>query len=75
MTFELGQYIFPLYSEKPVKCLGKYFDDNRNTTNILEHIVDEIDKSGQPGKKTPWYISIDGVAFADLRYTIVQGGS
>lgn len=48
MTFELGQDIFPSVSERPVKCLGKYFDDtlrdNRNTTNIVEHIVDEIDR-------------------------------
>lgn len=45
MTFEL---IFPSVSERPVECLGKYFDDtlrdNRNKTNIVEHIVDEINR-------------------------------
>lgn len=55
MTFELGQDIFPSVSERPVKCLGKYFDDtlrdNRNTTNIVEHIVDEIDRQNWTARK------------------------
>lgn len=55
MTFELGQDIFPSVSERPVKCLDKYFDDtlrdNRNTTNIVEHIVDGIDRQNWTARK------------------------
>lgn len=55
MTFELGQDIFPFVSEKPVKWLKKYFDntprDSRNTTNIVEHIVDEIDRQKWTARK------------------------
>nr|XP_034331688.1 uncharacterized protein LOC117690947 [Crassostrea gigas] len=59
--FQLGQEIIPSVSEKPVKCLGKYFDDTlrdtKNTTNTVEQLqqwMDAIDKSGLPGKYKTW---------------------
>lgn len=55
ITFELGQDIFPFVSDKPVTCLVKYFDDtprdNRNTTSIVEHKVDEIDRQKWTARK------------------------
>lgn len=59
--FQLGQEIIPSVSEKPVKCLGKYFDDTlrdtKNTTNTVEQLqqwMEAIDKSGLPGKYKTW---------------------
>lgn len=58
--FQLGQEI-PSVSEKPVKCLGKYFDDTlrdtKNTANTVEQLqqwMESIDKSGLPGKYKTW---------------------
>lgn len=51
--FQIGREIIPSASEKPVKCLRKYFVDRlrntRNTTNTVEELqqwMKSIDKSG-----------------------------
>lgn len=51
--FQIGREIIPSASEKPVKCLRKYFVDRlRNTTNTtntveeLQQWMKSIDKSG-----------------------------
>ena len=59
--FQIGDEIIPTVSEKPVKCLGKYFDDTlgdtRNvsdTTKQLDTWMTTIDKSALPGKYKAW---------------------
>ena len=55
--FQIGDKIIPTVSEKPVKCLGKYFHDTlgdtRNasdTTKQLDTWMATIDKIALPGK-------------------------
>ena len=59
--FKIGNEIIPTVSEKPVKCLGKFFNDSlsdkqnvRETCKQLDDWMKTVDKSGLPGKYKAW---------------------
>jgi hypothetical protein len=54
--FQAGDEVIPTDSEKPVKCLGKYFDDTlgdtqnvSKTSKHLDNWMKAVDKSSLPG--------------------------
>ncbi|XP_033755855.1 uncharacterized protein LOC117338607 [Pecten maximus] len=59
--FQVGDEVIPTVSEKPVKCLGKFFDDTlgdtrnvRVTGKQLEGWMIAVDRSALPGKYKAW---------------------
>ncbi|CAC5407387.1 unnamed protein product [Mytilus coruscus] len=59
--FKIGDEIIPTVSQKPVKCLGKWFNNNlsdrlrvEDTYKQLEDWLKAVDKSGLPGKYKAW---------------------
>ena len=59
--FKIGNEMIPTVSEKPVKYLGKFFDDSlsdkqnvRETCKQLDDWIKTVDKSGSPGKYKAW---------------------
>lgn len=60
VRFKIGEEI-PTVSEKPVKCLGKCFDDTlgdivnvKETNDRLKNWMVSVDRSGLPGKYKAW---------------------
>ncbi|XP_063448172.1 uncharacterized protein LOC134727719 [Mytilus trossulus] len=59
--FKIGDEIIPTVSEKPVKCLGKWFNNTlsdklnvEDTYKQLDDWLKAVDKSGLPGKYKAW---------------------
>ena len=61
MVFKINNQAIPTVEEKPVKCLGKWFNLNGKDTTTIEEVINQaekwlkdVEKSGLPGSYKAW---------------------